>query len=163
MTWRTNDTLSTTDCDYEVVIAAPAAEVWAGIVESDRVERWFFDNSLSTDWAIGSPIHYLAHDGTVDIAGIITSYDEPNSWSMTFEAHWSSDGTEKVAPAGEVTWTVTDEGGLTRVCLDHTGIPGGFERAQEVAAGWPYLLSNLKTYVETGSPMRARVTPFDDE
>jgi uncharacterized protein YndB with AHSA1/START domain len=163
MTWRTNDTLSTTDCDYEVVIAAPAAEVWASIVESDRVERWFFDSSLSTDWAVGSPIHYLAHDGTVEIAGSITSYDEPNSWSMTFEAHWSSDGTEQVAPAGEVTWTVSDEGGLTRVCLDHTGIPGGFERAQEVAAGWPYLLSNLKTFIETGSPMRARVTPFDDE
>ena len=52
-----------------------------------------------------------------------------------------------------VTWELEETDGVTRLTAIHDGFPEGSRVYENVAGGWPLVLSGLKTLVETGSPL----------
>ena len=45
------------------------------------------------------------------------------------------------------------EGGVTKLTVVHDQLEGAPKTAESVAGGWPYVLSGLKTLLETGEPL----------
>lgn len=68
----------------------------------------------------------------------ITKYDE----SLTGEG------------ASRVTWELEESGGVTKLTTVHDQFPTGSRVYENVACGWPLVLSGLKTLVETGQPLQ---------
>lgn len=138
------------DFVQQVVIHAPLQRVWDAITTTEAHE-WYFGSRLSTteqgaDYTI---------DDTVDhthIRGTNLEVDPPRLLVQTFDARWD-EGVRADAPS-HVTWRLEERGPLTFVTVEHRGV-AGTETGRQSAMGWPYLLSNLKTYVETGSPLPA--------
>ena len=53
-----------------------------------------------------------------------------------------------------VTYELEETDGITKVTTIHDDFPSGSKVYDNVAGGWPYILSGLKTLVETGSPLK---------
>lgn len=136
-----------------IVIAATPDRVWAALTETELSARWYFGTGVHSTWVPGEGYRYRAADGTVAIEGVVERCEPPVLLAMTFHARW--DERAVADPVSRVVWELVAEGSLTRVTLVHTGLVAGSATARSVARGWPYLLSNLKTVLETGTPMPA--------
>lgn len=55
-----------------------------------------------------------------------------------------------------VTWEIEpQDGGVTKLTVVHDRLEGAPKTAESVAGGWMYVLSGLKTLLETGRPLAA--------
>jgi len=154
----TGDTMSTTQTPaakhrhvHKIVIAAPIERVWQAFTDEAESARWYFGTGVVSTWEPGAPYEYRYPDGRVAIEGTVERIDPPKLLVMTFSAQWS-DEVAADAPT-RVTFELSSEGKLTTVVLTHDDVLEGTATAAEIAGGWPYLLSNLKSYLETGAPM----------
>ena len=53
-----------------------------------------------------------------------------------------------------MTWELEETHGMTKLTTIHDGFPAGSRVYENVAGGWPLVLSGLKTLVETGRPLQ---------
>ncbi len=70
---------------------------------------------------------------------------------MTFLAHWDPE-IEAEGPV-RTTWEVAEENGLTRITVEYFGMPEGSKRHETFTSGIPYIVSGMKTLLETGAPL----------
>ncbi len=56
--------------------------------------------------------------------------------------------------ASRVTWEIeAQEGGYSKLTVVHDQLEASPKTAESVARGWSYVLSGLKTLLETGEPL----------
>ncbi len=70
---------------------------------------------------------------------------------MTFHAHWDPE-LEAEGPA-HMAWIVDEESGLTRVTVEYYDLDPSSKSAKEYTGGIPFIVSGLKTLLETGQTM----------
>ena len=59
-------------------------------------------------------------------------------------------------PHSRVTWEIeAQEGGVTKLTVTHDQLEASPKTAESVAGGWSYVLSGLKTLLETGKPLQS--------
>ena len=77
--------------------------------------------------------------------------DPPRRLVLSYKSPWTDRPGD--APS-RVTFEIEGAGpGVQKLTLVHETEPGSSTRIAEVAAGWPFILSGLKTLLETGEPM----------
>lgn len=149
---------------FSVYIEAPAERVWEALTTSEGNNAWGYGGDVDIDLTPGGA--YVNHTtaamremgmGDVAISGTVVAADPPHRLELTWSPAWHPE----YEPTTLV-WELTEyDGGLTRVVLTHdlTAAPA---LAAEVAGGndpgaggggWPWCLSGLKTWVETGKAM----------
>jgi uncharacterized protein YndB with AHSA1/START domain/DNA-binding transcriptional ArsR family regulator len=136
---------------HQVVIAASADLVWQALTDQQESARWYFGTGVSSTWQPGARYEYRHADGRIAIEGTVERAEPPHLLVMTFAARWN----EAVAadPPSRVRYEITPDGERSVVTVVHEDLMPGCATAEQVADGWPYLMSNLKTYLETGAPM----------
>ncbi|MCD4526414.1 SRPBCC domain-containing protein [Nocardioides sp. cx-173] len=144
----TDSSASAPDFVQQVVIHAPVQRVWDAITTADA-HQWYFGSRLSTTEQ-GADYTMDDTDGRTHIRGTNLEVDPPRLLVQTFDARWD-EGVSADEPS-HLTWRLEERGPLTFVIVEHRGV-AGTETGRQSVGGWPYLLSNLKTYVETGSPL----------
>jgi hypothetical protein len=78
--------------------------------------------------------------------------ERPTRLVTTFDARWD----DEVAPdaPSRVTWEIGDGGpGVCRLTVVHDEFQPGSATAEQFDGGMPFILSGLKTLLETGSPL----------
>lgn len=135
---------------YEIYIAAPAARVWGALTDGALTEQYFFGTRVESAFAPGAPIAYAA-GGMRMVEGEVLAVDRGKKLSIRQRSTWD----DKVAsdPASRVEWELAALGDATRLSLTHDGFGGETETYRQSAAGWPVVLSGLKTLLETGRPL----------
>lgn len=140
------------DFTYVTYIAAPIERVWQALTDGEVTARYFFGRRIESDWRAGSQVLYLGEGGRVDVQGSVIVCDEPRLLSFTWRVVFLDE--YRGLPEAVVTFQLDPVGDL--VCLTLT------ERQSETVdekyrdggrRGWPYVLSGLKTLLETGSPL----------
>ena len=53
-----------------------------------------------------------------------------------------------------MTYELSEAVGVTKLTTIHDDFPSNSKGYDNVAGGWPYILSALKTLLETGSPLK---------
>jgi len=72
--------------------------------------------------------------------------------AMTFDARW--DDEVAADPPSRITWEIEPAGdGLSKLTVVHDGFAGETNTYGQVGGGMPYILSGLKTLLETGQPL----------
>lgn len=136
---------------FSVFIRADQAVVWRALTESEYTVRYYYASTIESDFRPGSPYLYKVGDEPA-IEGEILESDPPNRLAMTFHAVWDDD--VRRDPATRVTWELEASGpGVTRLSVVHDGLANAPATAEQVAGGWPFILSGLKTLIETGQPL----------
>lgn len=138
---------------YQVIINVSSAVVWNAIVDGDVTQQYFYGTRVESSWEEGDGIKYMYPDGRVASEGTIISIDQGKMVEMTFQALWDE---ELVAegPAREI-WRVEDFNGASKLTIELYDTPVGSKTYTDFVSGFPYIVSGMKTVLETGRSLPA--------
>ncbi|MGY1840608.1 ArsR/SmtB family transcription factor [Modestobacter sp. SYSU DS0985] len=138
------------DYVYVTYIRASAEQVWHALTDADLTARYWGHANVS-DWQTGSTWEHRRTDGSgkVDVAGRVLESTPPTRLVVTFQESAADPDAE---PAGEpsiVTFLVEPHEGIVRLTVTHERFADQAGR-DGVSHGWPAVLANLKSLLETG-------------
>jgi len=139
---------------HEIVIRASVEKVWLALTDPAFTEQYYYGSRVDMPkLTAGSAYRYTGGDAVL-LSGEILDADPPHRLVMTFHASWDPGLTAD--PPSRVTWELTPMGeGVTSLRVVHDRFETETETYRQVAGGWPFIVSGLKTLLETGSPMMA--------
>jgi uncharacterized protein YndB with AHSA1/START domain len=142
-----------TDQVYAVFVRATPEQVWDAITKPEFTTRYFYGTAVDSTFEVGSPYRSLSGDGSQTIVdGEILESDPPRILRHTWRTLW--DEAAAGEPASRVTWEIeAQEDGTTKLTVVHDQLEASPVTAAGVAGGWAYVLSGLKTLLETGEPL----------
>jgi uncharacterized protein YndB with AHSA1/START domain/DNA-binding transcriptional ArsR family regulator len=137
----------------QIYIRATPAEVWRAITESEFTLQYYYGSTVESEWRAGATYRY-AIAGNDAILGEIVEADPPRRLVQTFDARWDDD-VARDAPS-RLTWEIEEvTPGVCKVTTIHDAFPSRTATFEQVAGGMTFILSGLKSVLETGRPMEA--------
>ncbi|HEV3311648.1 MAG TPA: SRPBCC family protein [Chloroflexota bacterium] len=157
---------------YRVYIKATPQAIWDAITDPNWTERYGYGGRAEFDLRPGGRyIHYTSQAmrsmGAPDVAvdGEVVEADPPRrlvqTWRMAMDEGMKEEGFTRL------TYEIVEgNGGVTRLTVTHeldnapklaVVLAGGMEE-QGAGGGWSWVLSGLKTLLETGSPLDSHPT-----
>lgn len=136
---------------YQTYIRCPAEEAWNAIVDGDMTVKYYYGTRVYSDWTVGSSVEYLSGEGAVVADGEVLGFDPPRRLEMTFYPRWDNE-LEAEGPVRMV-WSVEPADGLTRVTVEFYDMEPASRRFSDFTSGIPYIVSGMKTLLETGQPL----------
>ncbi|AUY52237.1 MarR family transcriptional regulator [Streptomyces sp. CB01881] len=132
---------------YVTYIRANAEQVWQALTDADLTARYWAHANVS-DWQPGSVWEHRRVDGSgrVDVVGKILKAEPPTLLSITFE---DSPDAEAPREPSVVTFLVEPHEDIVRLTVTHENLPN-VEMLNGISRGWPAVLANLKSLLETG-------------
>ena len=138
---------------YQVYINVHPKEVWQAIVDGDLTQQYYYGTRVESTWEPGAAVRYLYEDGTVAADGEVIAVDAPNRLDMTFHARWDED-LEAEGPVREA-WIIEDAGGASKLTVELYDAAPGSKTYETFTGGNVYIVSGLKTLLETGASLPA--------
>jgi uncharacterized protein YndB with AHSA1/START domain len=137
---------------YQLYIRASQEEVWDAITDPAIVAKFFFGAQVESTYEVGSKLRSVSPDGS-DTWGdnTILEWDPPRRLVHTWRSLY--DPVMAAEPESRVTWEIEPMAdGVAKLTLVHDRLDASPRTAASVR-GWSYILSNLKTVMETGQPL----------
>ena len=137
---------------YQLYIRASQEEVWDAITNPAIVAKFFHGARIESTYEVGAKLRSLSPDGS-DTWGdnTILEFDPPRRLVHTWRSLY--DPVLAAEPESRVTWEIEAQpGGFAKLTLVHDRLDASPRTAASVR-GWSYILSNLKTVMETGQPL----------
>ncbi|MCQ8771622.1 ArsR/SmtB family transcription factor [Streptomyces telluris] len=137
------------DFVYTTYIHATPEKVWEALTDAEATAAYWGHSNVS-DWQVGSSWEHVRIDGSgvADVVGTVVESDPPKRLVTT----WAGPGEERPDGPSKVTFDIKALGDVVRLTVTHENLRDEAEKRQ-AAGGWSTVLSNLKTYLETGSPL----------
>jgi DNA-binding transcriptional ArsR family regulator/uncharacterized protein YndB with AHSA1/START domain len=158
---------------YSTYIRTTPERLWQALTDPAFTER-YWGLSFETDWQAGSPLIVRQWGLTIaDPEQVVLESDPFRRLSYTwhtFTPEWRriahetvgfpEDFLERVArePRSKATFDIDHLGDLVKLTVIHDGFEPGSEVLETISQGWPYILSNLKTLLETDDTLPAPAT-----
>ena len=135
---------------YRVFIKAPPERIWEALTTPELTTKYFHGAAISI--ANG---RYLSHGPNGDVWGddAVIEADPPrrlvHGWRSLYDAAMGAE------PPSRVTWEIEPrEDGICLLTVTHDQLEGSpLTAARVYGEGWMFVLSGLKTFLETGSPL----------
>jgi DNA-binding transcriptional ArsR family regulator len=146
--------MDTIDHVYSVYIKAAPDRVWRAITDGNETVRYYFGTRVESAWEAGSPLSYAYPDGSIAADGSVVDIEPGRRVVMLFHPRWDA-GIEADGPI-RMTWEVEEaEDGGAKLTVTSALKPGS-KAAEEFSGGIVYIVSGLKTFIETGEPLTVR-------
>lgn len=131
---------------YVTYIRASAEQVWHALTDADLTARYWGHANVS-DWQPGSTWEHRRVDGSgvVDVAGRVIEAEPPTRLVITFEDALDAEPRQPSV----VTFLVEPHQDIVRLSVTHENLANEDMR-DAVSHGWPAVLANLKSLIETG-------------
>ena len=136
---------------YQVFIKASPEQIWEAITNSDFTRQYFYASEV--EFTNGRRI---ARGPNGELWGDepIVEWNPPHKlvhmWRSQYDAELAAEETSRV------TWEIEpQDGGVTKLTVIHDQLEGAPKTAESVAGGWMFVLSGLKTLLETGKPLQS--------
>lgn len=138
---------------YKSYILATVEQVWDAIVDPDKTAQYFYGTRVQSDWEVGSSMDYFYPDGRQASTGEILGIDPPKRIEFTFHALWDEE-LKAEGPAREV-WALTEINGMVELAIELYDVAADSKTVEDFGAGLSYIISGLKSLVETGKGLPA--------
>ncbi len=139
---------------YTVWIKATPERIWRAITDGGETERYFYGTRIASDWKVGSRIVYDYPDGRLAADGDVLAIDPLRRLEMSFHARWDP-GIEAEGPVRQAWEIEPDDDGTCKLTVTTWDIAAGSQHEREFPGGIAYIVSGLKTYIETGETLSA--------
>ena len=132
---------------YSVFILATPEQIWDAITKSEFTQQYFYGARIDV------------HDGRRFCSIGATEWDEEvleadpprrlvHGWVSAYDPDLAAEEQSRVS------WEIEpQDGGITKLTVVHDQLEAAPKTAENVAGGWMYILSGLKTLLETGKPL----------
>lgn len=146
---------------YTTYIRTTPEQLWRGLTDPAFTSR-YWNTSIDTDWRPGSPMVWHAHGITIDDPEQVVLEAEPYTrlsytWHLVTREQAEQfdldpELVRKVGaePRSKVTFTLEDHQPMVKLTVVHEAATPDGTILSLVSEGWPAVLSDLKTLLETG-------------
>jgi uncharacterized protein YndB with AHSA1/START domain/DNA-binding MarR family transcriptional regulator len=155
---------------YTTYIRTTPERLWQALTEPAFTER-YWGITFQTDWKAGSTMTWEQRGVTIADPEQVVLESEPYrrlsySWH-TFTPEFgealdlTDEARERIAaePRSRVTFELEPLGELVKLTVLHDGFEPGSVVATMISGGWPRVLSDLKTFLETGETLPTNPEP----
>ena len=143
---------------YTIYIASTPEKVWEALTTAEFSRQYFSGQSVEVDQRIGGAFIMRTPDGALHISGEVIECDPPRKLTVTFNVNWP-ELIEKLGPT-LVTYEVGPVGDAVRLTMSEAhDRPLSDDILSGGRQGWPAILSNLKSVLETGQAMAIQMAP----
>jgi uncharacterized protein YndB with AHSA1/START domain/DNA-binding transcriptional ArsR family regulator len=157
-----NTGMGPSDFVYVTYIRATPEHLWQALTDPSFTAR-YWGRAYETNWQAGSP--YAMTQGSSRLADpeqVILESDPPRRLSYTWhkftpemarEAGWDDAHLRRINSERRSTVTFEIEAqtdNTVRLTVRHSGFEEGSLMHEGISGGWPKVLSNLKTFIESG-------------
>ncbi|MES1155215.1 MAG: SRPBCC family protein [Pseudorhodoplanes sp.] len=133
---------------YVTYIASTPEKVFKALTDTDATAKFWFGNAVTSDWKVGSPVTFH-RAGKLIVSGKVLEHDAPRRLSYTFQSlHEPHNGTEKPS---RVVMDLEQQRDQVKLTVTHDEFVPDSKVFVSISNGWPLVLSNLKSYLETGT------------
>jgi len=130
-----------------VYLEATAERVWRALTDAAETAEYWGSSNVS-DWKVGSEWAHVNGEGESQVEGVIVESDPPRRLVNT----WAAPGDDEAGDPSVVTFDIREFESIVRLTVTDADLKSEDERTESIG-GWAAVLSNLKTYVETGRPL----------
>jgi uncharacterized protein YndB with AHSA1/START domain len=133
---------------YVTYIRTTPAKLWEALTTPEFMKQYWFGIDFQTDWKVGSPWKMGYPDGRVTDTGEIVEFKCPRRIVLK----WRHALRPELAAEGDARCVIELEpkDGAVKLTVTHSIERADSKLIEAVAGGWPQILSNLKSLLETG-------------
>jgi uncharacterized protein YndB with AHSA1/START domain len=135
---------------YVTYIRTTPEKLWSALTgDVAFMKQYWFGNHCESQWTTGSAWKNVSSDGVVFDEGEIVEADPPRRLVIL----WRHQNKPELVAEGESRCTMELEpsGAAVKLSITHTIEREPSKLIEAVSGGWPKVLSNLKSLLETGS------------
>jgi len=143
---------------YTIYIVAAPEQVWQALTTAEFSRKYFSGFAVEVEERVGGRFVVRAPDGSEHIGGEVLACERPKRLSVTFNVNWP--GLVEALGQTLVTYEIEPAGDAVRLTMTEAGErPIDEDIRSGGAAGWPAILSSLKSLLETGSAPSIQMEP----
>jgi uncharacterized protein YndB with AHSA1/START domain len=134
---------------YVTYIRTTPEELWSALTDAEFMKRYWFGNHCESAWTPGSSWKNVYPDGRVTDSGEIVEAEPPRRLVI----RWRHVDRPELKAEGDSLCTMELEpsGTAVKLCITHTVERDPSQFIAALSGGWPKVISNLKSLLETGS------------
>ena len=143
---------------YVTYIASTPQKIWAALTQPEFTKQFFFGRTIEIEPKEGGSFILRMPDGRVDVKGRVVVWDPPHRLAVTWLVDWNPEMRE--LPECLVTYDIAPAGEAVRLTMSEShqwDVPDDLLSGGR--AGWPAILSSLKSLLETGKPLAVKMEP----
>ncbi|MET0748737.1 MAG: SRPBCC family protein [Rhizobium sp.] len=133
---------------YVTFIRTTVENIWSAFTEPAFIKKFWFDVDVETSWQVGAPWCIKFPDGRTADSGEIIEFDPPHrmviKWRNEFMPDLTAEGYSLCVIEVEAV------GEAAKLTVTHSSTVENSKLIGAVSGGWPKILSNLKSLIETG-------------
>ncbi len=133
---------------YVTFIRTTPERLWSALTTPEFMKQYWFGMHCESEWKAGSSWQLKFPNGRVADAGEIVEAERPKrlviKWRNEFKPEIKSEGYSRC------TMDLEPRDGAVKLTVTHEMDKPGTKFIEAVSGGWPLILSNLKSLLETG-------------
>jgi uncharacterized protein YndB with AHSA1/START domain len=136
---------------YVSYIRTTPEKLWSALTDAEFMKQYWFGVHGESQWTAGSSWHLVSGDGQIMDAGEIVEADPPRRLVI----RWQNQKPELKAEGESLcTMELEPSGTAVKLSITHTIEREPSKFIEAVSGGWPKVISNLKSLLETGSAVQ---------
>jgi uncharacterized protein YndB with AHSA1/START domain len=134
---------------YVTYIRTTPEKLWSALTDAEFMRQYWFGTHCDSQWTPGSSWKMVHPDGTVTDAGVIVEAAPPTRLVI----RWQHQKRPDLEAEGDsiCTMELEQSGTAVKLSITHTIEREPSKLIEAVSGGWPKILSNLKSLLETGA------------
>ena len=134
---------------YVTYIRTTPEKLWSALTDAEFAKQYWFGCHCESAWTAGSTWKLVSSDGEILDAGEIVEA-EP---TRRLVIRWQQQKKPELKAEGPslCTMEIEPSGSAVKLSITHTIEREPSKFIEAVAGGWPKVISNLKSLIETGS------------
>jgi uncharacterized protein YndB with AHSA1/START domain len=143
---------------YVTYIRATPEKVWEALTSGEFTRKYFAGCTLKSDWKVGSTLALVQDNGDQEWCGSVLKYDRPKTLQYTFDVKGGClkkhlEAGAKAEVPSRVTFELEAQEGGVKLSLLHDDFPADSKVIHGISNGWPRILANMKSLLETGEAL----------
>ena len=134
---------------YVSYIRTTPQKLWTALTTPEFIKQYWFGMNVESQFKAGSPWKLKSDSGEVWDAGEILEADPPRRLVI----RWQHQKRPELKAEGPsiCTMELAEEGSAVKLSITHTVEVEPSKLIEAVSGGWPKVISNLKSLLETGN------------
>jgi uncharacterized protein YndB with AHSA1/START domain len=134
---------------YVTYIHTTPEKLWSALTDAEYMKQYWFGTHCESQWTAGSSWKMVSRDGQISDSGEIIESDPPRRLMI----RWQHQAKPELKAEGmsQCTMELEPSGTTVKLSITHTIERDPSKLIAAVSGGWPKIISNLKSLLETGS------------
>ena len=134
---------------YVTYIRSTPEKLWSGLTQAEFAKQYWFGMHCESEWTAGSSWKLVSPAGETFDAGEIVEAEPPRRLVI----RWQHQNKPELKAEGVSLCSMELEpaGGAVKLSITHSIDRDPSKFIEAVSGGWPKVVSNLKSLLETGS------------